>query len=181
MTRPVLVRAFLEGASIATLAELLGHEQADLEAGLRMGLIEIRDAEGGSSSQDQPAADAALAEGAAPSSKPRQARNGADSSSGRPARHAGALKRSPARKRMAADVEAAAESKFSGYPESLRDNRAETQRAVYDALTMRERTTTDIAEELQMGSGAVFQAIQKLRDKNLVVGSETTPVKWRQV
>lgn len=176
MTRTVLVEAFMEGASLGTLAKLLGETPENLEHGFRQGLIEIRDG-----SRDQPVADAPLAERAA-ATAPRQARNGADSSSGRPARHAGALKRSPARKRMAVDVTLpdGTTVEYSTYPAALHDPRAETQRAIWDALKSGEKTTTMLSAEIGHNSSNVVQAIQKMRNKNLVRGSETTPVKWRQ-
>ncbi len=155
MTREVLVRAFLEGASIATLAELLGHEATDLEAGLRQGLIE------GIAEQDRPAVDAAPKGG---DSSPRPARN-----------HAAAMRLNPGRKRVA---KAVAALDLTGYPAALQDPRAETQRDIYDSLKGRQQTTTQLSHALELDSGKIFQGIEKLREKNLVRGSEDTPVVW---
>lgn len=163
MTRAVVVKAFLEGASIATLAELLGHDVADLEAGLRMGLIEIQTAEA-----EPPAEKVALPAPPAPeagASSPRPARN-----------HAAEMKRDPVRRRVAAVNEAL---DLTGYPAALQDPRAETQRRVYAALSLSPATTMQIQERSNLPNVNVSSALQALRVKRLVIGSETTPVVWR--
>lgn len=174
MTRSVLVKAFLEGASIATLAELLGHDAADLEAGLRMGLVEI--------SQDQPAP-AHLPADSADLTPPRQAQTRVEaiSSSPRPAapNHAAEMKRNPVRRRVDRAIQAVQALDLTGYPDSLKDPRADTQRAVYDALKQEPQTSTQLARALSLDSAHVCGALNKLRVKNLVYGSEDTPVVWR--
>ncbi len=157
MTREVLVRAFLEGASIATLAELLGHEATDLEAGLRQGLIE------GIAEQDRPAADAAPKGG---DSSPRPARN-----------HAAAMRRNPVRKRVAAAVSTALD--LTGYPAELQDPRAETQRKAWDSLS-EPGTLVELSARSGISSQNLSTTLSALRAKNLIKGSETTPVVWRR-
>jgi hypothetical protein len=163
MTRPVLVKAFLEGASIATLADLLGHEVADLEAGLRQGLIEI------SQDQPKPQPPASAEPEALPAPPARRA--AAAESSPRPARRNQAARRAKSEDSGALDL--------TGYPESLQDPRATSQRAVLDALRRGPMTLGQCAEAAGLVSAKAWAALAALRQKNLVRGSEDTPVVWR--
>lgn len=70
---------------------------------------------------------------------------------------------------------------LSGYPEALRDPRAERQRACYDALTMQPMTLAELADALDTDSGGAWGAVESLRKKNLAIGSDTTPVVWSLV
>jgi len=172
MTRPVLVKAFMEGASIATLAQLLGHDAADLEAGLRQGLIEI--------SQDQP--EPRQTAPAEPETRPTPpaAPKRAGASSPRPARqknYVAQLTKDIVRRRV--ESKAGDVLDLTGYPAPLQDPRAETQRAIYDALRREPHDLHALQIATGRTSSKVFQAIQKMRNKNLVRGSETTPVVWR--
>jgi hypothetical protein len=160
MTRAILVKAFLEGASMSTLAALLNEKPEDLEFGLRAGLQEIRDEAGG-----QPAQQAQSGAGSPPAA-PAPLRN-----------HAAAMKKSAVRRRIAAATDKTLD--LAGYPAALQDLRATTQRAIYDQLKQAPQTIAQLAVATQIDSGKIFQGMQKLRDKNMVRGSEDTPVIWR--
>ena len=161
MTREVVLELWLEGGRLNTIARLLGEDPHGVEDAVRMELNRLRN----ENTQDQP-------EPCSPA--PAEARTEAADSSPRPARNrAAAMKRDPVRRRIEAALD------LTGYPEVLQDPRAETQRDIFDALKRQPQTVTQLAQELERDSGKVFQAIQKLRAKNLIRGSETTPVVWR--
>jgi hypothetical protein len=161
MTRLILVDAFMEGASMETLAKLLGEELDDLQAGLRQGLHEFRD-------QFQPEVAGPQAESAG-ATAPRTVRTEAADSSPRPVR----------RKKAAAKAFTDTVNDFSGYPEEIRHHLNETGRAIYDALRTKPQNVIEIARSTGFESNAVAMGLRRLRDKNLVRGSEDTPVVWR--
>jgi hypothetical protein len=141
MTRTILVKAFMEGCSLQTLAALLNEDAVDLEHGLRMGLQELRDEAEVILEPPAPAPSGAL-------------------------NHAAALKRSPVRRRVAKHVAEQTDT-LANYPSSLHDPRAESQRACYHALKGGPLVMHEIINVTGLDSGATFQALTKLRQKNL--------------
>lgn len=81
------------------------------------------------------------------------------------------IKRS-ATKSAATRTSAEPQASFSEYPVSLRDPRADTQRAAYDTLQKGQLSLGDITARMKQDGmaiegGAVFAALAKLREKGL--------------
>ena len=166
MTRGVVLELWLQGGRLHTIAQLLGEDASGIEDAVRMELCRIRD-------EHQPEPNAAAPADPAPSPAPKAKR--AAPSSGRPARrnHAVEMKTDPVRRRVEKALD------LTTYPETLRDPSADSQRAVYDALLTGPMVLHDLQVETGLNSCKVFQALQKMRNKNIVRGSEDTPVVWR--
>ena len=167
MTRALVLELWMQGGNLHTIAQLLGEDPIGLEDAVRMELRRIRD-------EFQPA------EGQPPAGKvalPAPPALEAGDSSPRPGRNRAAeMKRDPVRRRVAAASEAL---DLTGYPAALQDPRATSQRAVLGKLRMRPMTLGEVAKETGLASANVWAALASLRGKNLVRGSEDTPVVWR--
>ena len=175
MNRNALIAAWLD-PSIQNLAALIGEDAAGVEYAIRHELLRVKQEHEIQQAEAEPPAERAVTEG---NPSPRKASE-AGASSPRPARqknHAAEMKRDPVRRRMAAAISAALD--LTGYPASLQDPRAETQRRVYDAVKEQGGTTVELSGRTGLTSDNISTTLSALRSKNLVRGSETTPVVWR--
>lgn len=171
MNRAALIAAWLE-PSIENLAVLMGEDAAGVEYAIRHELLKMK-----LDNEIQPAEAEPPADVVALPAPPKAPKAGA--SSPRPARrnHAAEMAASPVRKRIAATMNSALD--LTGYPESLQDPRATSQRAVLDALKSGPMTLGQVAEATGLESSKAWATLGALRQKNLVIGSEDTPVVWR--
>jgi DNA-binding transcriptional ArsR family regulator len=150
-----LVQVFRSGASMEHIAALLQEPLVLVEFTLRQGL---------NGTQPEPVAVPVESAGA---TAPRAVRTEAADSSPRPVR----------RKKAAAPAKAADD--FIDYPEEIRHHLNVTGRAIYDALRTKPQTVIEIYRSTGIETNAVSMALKRLRDKNLVRGSEDMPVIWR--
>lgn len=170
MINASLVEAFLEGATLNSLAGLLGRSPEAVERDLRTVLIELR-AEAALPEielTERPLAGKSLAD-----NQPVAAREGSGASAS-PARHASALQRSPARRRAAADT-----ADLSAYPESIRSSAAVSLRAAYDALRDGPKRVGAVAESTGLSSACAISALSGLRDKALAVKRDGWGGEWK--
>jgi hypothetical protein len=94
-----------------------------------------------------------------------------------PARIVGRKKAEP----LQLDVQPQTEVPLSAYPEALRDRRADSQRAVWDAAQAGFLTVAEIATRTHLTPSSVAAALANLLRKSLAVTDGNVPACWRSV
>jgi hypothetical protein len=159
MTRQALLCAWAEGASLLTLAELLGEDPRDLEAAVRLEL--------------QPA----LNEFASSRRVPPSA------ATSRPLPDAATVAAPAPPPAGAAELQIPSASRMldlTGYPAPLQDPARKLERAVWDALDV-PRTWDEIDDEIAPANMYQLErAIQWLRANHLIELSDESPRKYQR-